>query len=125
MTASVYVIIDAPSPLGLWESGVERLPEALKAYDLLAGCRRDRARGWRRSNILRIGIPKPAFERSLDRRLFITTRCNLGRRMGQGSDPDHSWRRLLDTDWRNARFEEQGPLRSLLHGWAYRLLRSA
>jgi arginase len=35
MTASVYVIIDAPSPLGLWESGVERLPEALKAYDLL------------------------------------------------------------------------------------------
>jgi arginase len=35
MTATPYVIIDAPSPLGLWESGVERLPEALKAYDLL------------------------------------------------------------------------------------------
>jgi arginase len=35
MTATAYVIIDAPSPLGLWESGVERLPEALKAYDLL------------------------------------------------------------------------------------------
>jgi arginase len=35
MTATPYVIIDAPSPLGLWESGVERLPEALKAHNLL------------------------------------------------------------------------------------------
>jgi len=35
MTPATYVIVDAPSPLGLWESGVERLPEALKAYDLL------------------------------------------------------------------------------------------
>jgi arginase len=35
MTDRAYVVIDAPSPLGLWESGVERLPEALKAHGLL------------------------------------------------------------------------------------------
>jgi hypothetical protein len=35
MTATPYVIIDAPSPLGLWQSGVERLPEALKACNLI------------------------------------------------------------------------------------------
>ena len=35
MTIASYVIIDAPSPLGLWESGVEGLPEALKAHGLL------------------------------------------------------------------------------------------
>jgi arginase len=35
LTPATYVIVDAPSPLGLWESGVVRLPEALKAYDLL------------------------------------------------------------------------------------------
>ena len=35
MTIASYVIIDAPSPLGLRESGIERLPEALKAHGLL------------------------------------------------------------------------------------------
>jgi arginase len=33
MTQSI-VIVDAPSPLGLWESGVEKIPEALKRHRL-------------------------------------------------------------------------------------------
>jgi arginase len=32
-----YVVVEAPSVLGLWPSGVERLPEALKAQGLLTG----------------------------------------------------------------------------------------
>lgn len=31
-----YVVIDAPSVLGLWPSGVEKLPDALKAHGLVA-----------------------------------------------------------------------------------------